>query len=373
MENNQHGEDKNFPKGTDVKAEESFGINIGLNANLLVKIESIAKDIFHPLSGFNLSNEVVSIMENSTLPDGTPWSIPLLFPVNEMDMKNIKEGEDVSLSFGNSNIALMNVAEKYSLDLEKYCMSIFNTSSLDHPGVRRMFQYGKNFIGGAINIISAEENFLKYPQVDPAQTREEFHKHKFRTITGFQTRNPPHRGHEYLHKSALKITDGLLLTPVVGQKKSGDFNDEQIIRGYEAYRNSYLPEDRTVLCPLNYVMEYAGPREALMHAIIRKNLGCTHFIIGRDHAGVGNFYGPYDAWEYVSGFENLGITPIFMNEAFYCNICSEITDERICPHPENYRIRFSGTLVRNLFSENQTPAPVIMRKEVYDAVKNSPS
>ncbi len=366
-----HGGKRIFIKNSEIQAEETPEVDLRLNENQLVKIESISKGLFSPMSGFSMSSDVFSIMEQSTLKNGTPWSIPVLFPVREEDFKYIREGEDVTLSFNNSIIAIMNVGEKYSLDLEKYCRSIFGTSSMEHPGVRRTMESGNNFIGGEIKLISSAEEFLKYPQVDPSQTREEFRRGGFKTITGFQTRNPPHRGHEYLHKSALKITDCLLLTPVVGQKKSGDFNDKQIIHGYETYRNSFLPSERTILHPLNYVMEYAGPREALMHAIIRKNLGCTHFIIGRDHAGVGNFYGPYDAWKYVSEIDNLGIIPIFMNEAFYCKTCSEITDERFCLHPETDRKRFSGTLVRSFFSENRIPEPEIMRREVYDAVKNS--
>ena len=341
---------------------------VTMNEAQMVKVESMRMGIFNPLSGFNLREDVFSIMDHSTLPDGTPWSIPVLLPDIGNCGKDFREGDDVSLTYGGKTLAVMNIEERFIIDLERYCHSIFGTNSIDHPGVKKLREAGNHFLGGKIEIVSSAERFLRYPQIDPSLTRNEFMRLGFRTITGFQTRNPPHRGHEYLHKTSLKITDGLLLTPVVGQKKAGDFSDEQIVNGYEAYRSNYLPGERVILKPLNYVMEYAGPREALMHAIIRKNLGCTHFIIGRDHAGVGNFYGPYDAWKYVSGIDNLGIIPIFMNETFFCKVCSEIIDDTICPHSEKDRKRFSGTLVRSIFSDNRIPEPEIMRKEVYEAV-----
>ena len=371
METKYHGGKRTYIQGSESLIEDTPQINLKLDENQMVRVESIGKGLFSPLKGFSLSSEVDSIINNSALQDGTPWSIPVLFPLCEEEYRNIREGDDVSLNFNNYILAIMNVNEKYTLDLEKYSRNVFGTASLEHPGVRRTLESGNHFIGGELKVVSGANKFLKYPQIDPSMTRDEFQKRGFKTITGFQTRNPPHRGHEYLHKSALKITEGLILTPVVGQKKTGDFNDKQIVNGYEAYISNYLPSERTVLHPLNYVMEYAGPREALMHAIIRKNLGCTHFIIGRDHAGVGNFYGPYDAWKYVSGIENLGITPIYMNEAFHCKSCAEITDETICPHPEKDRKRFSGTMVRSIFSEKRIPEPEIMRKEVYDAVIQS--
>ncbi|MCD6096498.1 MAG: sulfate adenylyltransferase, partial [Thermoprotei archaeon] len=190
----------------------------------------------------------------------------------------------------------------------------------------------------------------------------------WRTIVGFQTRNVPHLGHEYIQKAALTFADGLFINPLIGWKKPGDFKDEVIVKAYEVLIKSYYPRDSIVFSVLRMDMRYGGPREAVHHAIVRKNFGCTHFIVGRDHAGVGNFYGPYEAWELFREFPDLGITPLFIREAFYCKKCGGMVNEKICPHDEKYRYRISGTMLRKLIKDRKSIPKYIMRPEVAEVV-----
>ena len=205
-------------------------------------------------------------------------------------------------------------------------------------------------------------------QPDPDKLRELFNKKCFKTVTAFQTRNPPHRGHEFLHKYSLLSTDALFINPVLGPKKSGDFSDQEIFQSYQVYLDKYLPKQRTILMPLIYAMQYAGPREAIMHMIMRKNLGCTHFVIGRDHAGVGSFYGPYAARDYVSTFTDIGIQPVFLKEAYYCKACTEISNDDICPHDDSQKSHFSGTKIRDAFLHKREPHTFEMRIEIYNKI-----
>ena len=195
-----------------------------------------------------------------------------------------------------------------------------------------------------------------------------FKERGWRTVVGFQTRNAPHLGHEFIQKSALVFTDGLFVNPVIGRKKPGDFRDEVILAAYEALIRNYYPKDTVVLSVLRYNMKYAGPREAVHHAIIRKNFGCTHFIVGRDHAGVGNYYGPYDAWRLFKEFPDLGITPLFVREFFYCKRCGGVVNEKTCPHGDAYRVRFSGTEIRSTILNGGKPPPEMMRPEVLETI-----
>lgn len=202
----------------------------------------------------------------------------------------------------------------------------------------------------------------------PKETRVLFEQKGWKRVAAFQTRNVPHLGHEYVQKAALTFTDGLFVNPLVGWKKPGDFRDEVIIKAYEALIEHYYPKDSVAFSVLRMEMRYAGPREAVHHAIVRKNFGATHFIVGRDHAGVGNYYGPYEAWDIFKNFPDLGITPLFVREAFYCKKCGGMVNEKICPHPEEYRIRISGTKLRKMIMEGKRPPEYMMRPEVAEVV-----
>ncbi len=212
-----------------------------------------------------------------------------------------------------------------------------------------------------------ENPFERYT-LSPAETRVLFKEKGWKTIVGFQTRNAPHIGHEYIQKSALAFIDGVFVNPVVGKKKQGDFKDEVIVEAYKSLIDNYYQKDTAVMSVLRYEMKYAGPREAILHAIIRKNFGCTHFAVGRDHAGVGNYYGPYDAQEIFKEFPDLGVTPVFFREFFYCKRCVAIVNERICPHTGQDRVGFSGTKMRDMIVQGLRPPSEIMRPEVADAI-----
>ncbi len=339
-----------------------------VDADAFIFLTLIKNGILSPLEGFNTYEETISIMDNSRLPSGVPWSMPFLLPVSEDEIRKIRPGDELILKHNGRAIARMNFEGTFSLDPEKYCMKVFGTRDQTHPGVRKFFMRGSTFVQGKITRISSENSVFGYKQPDPESLRRLFHTRNYKTVTAFQTRNPPHRGHEFLHKFSLLSTDALFINPVIGPKKEGDFSDNEIFESYKTYVEHYLPKERTLLEPLIYTMQYAGPREALIHMIMRKNLGCTHFIIGRDHAGVGSFYKPYAARDYLVQLGDLGITPIFLREAYYCNSCMEITNEDICPHDESKKVHFSGTKIRGIFSDQRVPAPHEMRKEVYNCI-----
>jgi sulfate adenylyltransferase len=206
----------------------------------------------------------------------------------------------------------------------------------------------------------------------PKETRILFSEKGWNTVVAFQTRNAPHINHEYLQKSALALVDGLFINPVLGKKKTGDFKDEVILASYKAIMANYYPKSSVVMSVLHYEMQYAGPKEAIMHAIMRKNFGCTHIIIGRDHAGVGSFYGPYAAQEIFKEFPDLGIAPLFFKEFYYCKRCAGIASEKTCPHGEEDKLSFSGTKLRKMFSEGEVPPKEFMRPEVAQAIMKFP-
>jgi sulfate adenylyltransferase len=232
-----------------------------------------------------------------------------------------------------------------------------------------VYAWPETFVAGDILLLNDLPNpFSKYT-LRPAETRILFRERGWKTIVAFQTRNVPHLGHEYVQKSALTFVDGLFVNPVLGKKKKGDYKDEVILEAYLTLFKHYYPKNAAVLSFVRYPMRYAGPREAVHHAIMRKNFGCTHFIVGRDHAGVGNYYGPYDAHEIFKEFPDLGITPMFFREFFYCHRCKAIVNERICPHPKEDREYFSGTKIRQMIQRGEVPPDYFMRPEVYETIK----
>ena len=225
-----------------------------------------------------------------------------------------------------------------------------------------------HFIGGNIILINKEKrNFDDY-NLTPKETRILFEEKGWKEIVAFQTRNPPHLGHEYVQKTALTFVDGIFINPIIGKKKPGDFKDEVILKSYETLMEKYYLKKRSVMSILRTSMKYAGPREAIHHAIMRKNFGCTHFIVGRDHAGVGNYYGPYDAHEIFKEFPDLGITPVFFRSFSRCTKCGSVVNDKICPHDQKYHINFSGKKIRALLKEGKVPSEDMMRKEVAETI-----
>jgi len=357
------------PKVRERLLEEWKGmVSVTLTEGLTADVVNISRGVYSPLEGFLTNEDYRSVLDNMRLANDIPWTIPIVLDVDEDTKAKLKEGDEIILTYKGKPLALMYVEEIFKWDKKEYALKVFKTTDPNHPGVKKTYEKKEYFIGGPIILISEPpEPFERY-RLWPKETRILFMERGWKRIAAFQTRNVPHLGHEYVQKAALTFTDGLFINPLVGWKKRGDFKDEVIIKAYEALIKNYYPKNVIVFSILRMEMRYAGPREAIHHAIVRKNFGATHFIVGRDHAGVGNYYGPYEAWDLFKEFPDLGITPLFVREAFYCKKCGQMVNEKICPHPEEYRIRISGTKLRKMIMEGKKPPEYMMRPEVAEVV-----
>ena len=310
-------------------------------------IRNIAEGVFSPLEGFMGQEDFLNVVHEGRLSNGTPWTIPIVLDVHKHISSSLAEGsEAVLIAETEQPIALFSVSEIYNFDREDTSNHVFGTKDVSHPGVQNIFDMEEFLLGGKIELINNPPNRFEEHHMSPFETREIFEKRKWKTVAGFQTRNVPHLGHEYVQKTALTFVDGIFINPIMGKKKKGDFKDEVILTTYQALIKNYFIEDNTILGILQTEMRYAGPREAIFHAIIRKNFGCTHFIVGRDHAGVGNFYHPFAAHDIFKEFPDLEITPIFFPSVFFCDVCKSITNDKACPHSHKCRQNFSGTKMR---------------------------
>jgi len=354
-------------KGTDRKRATETATSlekVEVSRTLATDTENIANGVFSPLQGFMNQEELENVLNRKRLPNDVPWTIPIVLDVPEEKAKNLKEGDNLALYYRNELLALLNLEEKYRIDKEELARKTYGTSDVAHPGVTKTKQMGEILLAGKIDLVNEIEGPYDRYKLSPIETRVLFKEKKWRTIVGFQTRNPPHLGHEYVQKTALAFVDGVFINPVIGRKKKGDFKDKVILEAYNVLIKHYYLKDRAVMSILPFEMRYAGPREAIFHAIVRKNFGCTHFIIGRDHAGVGSFYGPYEAQEIFEEFPDLGVAPLFFKSFFYCKRCGGVTNEKACPHGGKEHIIFSGTKIRAIFSEREMPPKELMRPEV---------
>ncbi|MBI2447384.1 MAG: sulfate adenylyltransferase [Candidatus Omnitrophica bacterium] len=331
-------------------------------------LEMIAVGAFSPLEGFMCKEDYKNVLDMKRLSNGLPWTIPITLSATKEKSSTLKEGEDIALlGQDKALLAVLLLQEKFNHDKEKEALEVYGTNDTQHPGVARVYKMGEVLLGGKISVLQLpkHENFLNY-RLTPYETRKIFSDRGWRRIVGFQTRNPVHRAHEYIQKCALETVDGLLLHPLVGETKGDDIPAELRMRCYEVLLENYYPKDRVVLSVLAAAMRYAGPNEAIFHAIIRKNYGCTHFIVGRDHAGVGKYYGPFDAHYIFDEFEpgELGITPLFFDFTFYCKICNGMASYKSCPHDSSNHVSLSGTKVREMLKSGQIPPPEFTRREV---------
>lgn len=332
-----------------------------------IDLENIAYGVYSPLKGFLTGDDFQSVLDHMRLENDLPWTIPIVLDVEKPEFE---EGDAILLYCGDLPIARMHVKEIYTYSKKEFVQKVFKTTDSNHPGVAKVYSMGKYLVGGEIELLNELPNpFAKYT-LKPVETRVLFKERGWKTIVAFQTRNVPHMGHEYVQKAALTFVDGLFINPVLGKKKKGDYRDEVIIKAYETLFKYYYPKDTATLATVRYEMRYAGPREAIHHAIIRKNFGATHIIIGRDHAGVGNYYGPYEAWDLFDEFPDLGITPMFIKEAFYCKRCGGMVNAKICPHGEEFHVRISGTTLRKMIMENKKPPEYMMRPEIYEVIRS---
>ncbi|RLE48700.1 MAG: sulfate adenylyltransferase, partial [Candidatus Methanomethylicota archaeon] len=357
-------------KRAEALIEESKHLpKIEVSLDLAVDIENIAFGAFSPLEGFMVREDYESVLYSMRLSNDLPWTIPIVLDVDQEACSSFKAGDDVALVYNGEPLAVMKVEEVYRYDKKEYAQHVYKTIDVNHPGVNKVMNLKEFFVGGQIDLIGKLSNPFEKYTLRPIETRLLFKERGWKTIAGFQTRNAPHLGHEYAQKTALAFVDGLFINPLIGRKKKGDFKDEVILAAYEALISNYFPKDVVVLSILRTEMRYAGPREAIFHAIVRKNFGCTHFIVGRDHAGVGSYYKPYEAQELFREFPDLGITPLFLKEFFYCGRCGGVVNEKTCPHPDEFRVRFSGTKIRQIIMKGEEPPPCLIRPEVYKVIK----
>ncbi|MGE5658168.1 MAG: sulfate adenylyltransferase [Actinomycetota bacterium] len=341
---------------------------VQLSERSLSDLEMIAIGGFSPLQGFMEEADYLSVVKEMRLSNGLPWSIPITLPVTQEVADSLTEGTWVRLDSPKGElVGILELTQKYRYSKELEAVQVYRTDDLKHPGVQVLDQSGPINLAGPVWLLERHPHPL-FPdyQIDPAKSRILFKEKGWKTIVGFQTRNPIHRAHEYIQKCALEVVDGLFLHPLVGATKEDDIPADVRMRCYEILLEKYFPQDRVILAINPSAMRYAGPREAIFHALIRKNYGCTHFIVGRDHAGVGDYYGTYDAQYIFDEFEpgELGITPMKFEHAFYCTLTGQMATTKTSPSKPEQRIHLSGTKVRQMLREGKLPPPEFSRPEV---------
>jgi sulfate adenylyltransferase len=341
---------------------------VTLNARDLADLEMLATGAFSPLTGYMAEADYSRSRDEMRLASGVPWPIPITLGVEEAAAQGLSRGQDVALASDNGNrIALLKLAEIYQVDRRREAEAVFGTGDEAHPGVKNVLAMPPWCLAGRVMLFEdvPGRTFLQYPR-EPRQTRAQFRANGWRKIVAFQTRNPTHRAHEYIQKAALEICDGLLLHPLVGETKGDDVPAAVRMETYELLLKLYYPQGRAMLAVMPAHMRYGGPREAILHAIVRRNYGCTHFIVGRDHAGVGNYYGSYDAQKIFDRFApaEIGITPLTFENTFYCTKCASMASYKTCPHTDADRLLLSGTKVREMLRRGELPPPEFTRPEL---------
>ncbi len=359
-------------RAADIRKRAERLPRLELHVREMADLEMIASGAFSPLEGYMNVADYRRVVDEGRLANGLPWTIPITLGATraQVDEGGIRAGAEVALfaraAEGGKLHGILEVEEVYQPDKEVEAQKVYGTTERKHPGVAQMHELGEVYLGGKITLVEKRPAAFPAHHNEPAATRAFFRERGWQRIAAFQTRNPIHRAHEYLTKCALEIADGILIHPLVGYTKEDDIPAEVRMRCYEALLAGYYPKDRALLSTLPAAMRYAGPKEAIFHAVVRKNYGCTHFIVGRDHAGVGSYYGTYDAQREFDKYkpEEIGITPLRFENSFFCRRCGAMASQKSCPHEEGDRVILSGTKVRELLRAGQEPPPEFSRPEV---------
>ncbi len=352
----------------DAAKEKAKGLpRIKVDSYCAFDIDCIAKGMFSPLTGFMNEAEVRSVIDTMRLRPRIPWTIPILLSVSTEVGDKLSVKSEVAIEDDEGDIvAILRLTEKFHVDHREIAEKTYRTTDESHPGVAYTLALGDVFLAGDIDVLKARVIDHQEYNLTPKETRAAFEHHGWKRIVAFQTRNPIHRAHEYLTKCALEVCDGLLIHPLMGTTKSDDIPGDVRMECYKTIVELYYPEKHTMLSIMPVNMRYAGPKEAIMHAIVRKNYGCTHFIVGRDHAGVGKFYGTYDAHYIFNEFDpkELGITPLFFDHTFHCKACGNMGSIKTCPHDKEHHTQLSGTKVREMLKAGEVPPAEFSRPEV---------